>query len=257
MRLGGEGALVVGYRWSCPSASRGGQPFPLSVWSHVLNFAADPVRVRRLFRARGDIAPPPKLRCAIPRAKVGSMSIVSVAEASRLTLKFTAVFFSGSLALAVSTATASAQTNDLTLRAAYCVGVLAEQLAANAAQPPRFASICAQWQSKGFASEGACVAETQRFMLADLRGQLDRYRQYLRVQSLTMSPGATAQVAILKNKGLLDTRAYRARDPSPQEVGCFNGCAGGGGWESCIERCMDMDPTVANIRRCGSDVLPF
>jgi hypothetical protein len=50
MRQSGEGALVVGYRWSCPSAGRCGQrSTPECLVLRVPNFAADPVSVRRLF----------------------------------------------------------------------------------------------------------------------------------------------------------------------------------------------------------------
>jgi hypothetical protein len=52
MRQGGAGALIVGYRRSCPSANR----------QNVPNFAADPVSVRRLFRGLH----PPRPHCDDP-----------------------------------------------------------------------------------------------------------------------------------------------------------------------------------------------
>ena len=132
-----------------------------------------------------------------------------------------------------------------------------EQVAANKAQPPNLGTICSDWQGKGFASEAACVAPLQQRAISDLEWELSRYRQYLQVQSLTMSSGVSAQILVLRKKGVLDTRAFRTRDPPPEEVQCFNSCAGDDGWATCINHCMEMDPTGASIMRCGSDVLPF
>lgn len=161
-----------------------------------------------------------------------------------------------SVALALSTATATAQTDDRPLRAAYCIGVFEEQIAANKAQPPTF-SFCEQWQSKGFASQAACNAQGQRIGISGLQSQLDLYKQYLSVHLRIMSPYAKAQVAIRQKQGGLDARAMRGRELTPQEKECLRVCKGKE-VSSCVAGCYDREhPTDASVMRCGGDALPF
>src|SRR5262245_40849988 len=108
-----------------------------------------------------------------------------------------AIFLSAGLlcpALAVI-APALAETEDRPLRAAYCIGVLEEQVASNKAQPPSFA-FCQQWQAKGFASQDACNARGQKIALAGLESQLNLYKQYLALHLRTLSPYASAQTGV-------------------------------------------------------------
>jgi hypothetical protein len=161
-----------------------------------------------------------------------------------------------SLALALSIASANAQTDDRPLRAAYCVGVFEEQIAANKAQPQTF-SFCEQWQSKGFASQAVCNAQGQRIGISGLQSQLDIYKQYLSIHLRTMSPYAKAQVAVRQKQGGLDTRAMRGRELTPQEKDCLRACKGKE-VSSCVAGCYDREhPTDASVMRCGSETLPF
>jgi hypothetical protein len=161
-----------------------------------------------------------------------------------------------SLAVALSITSANAQTDDRPLRAAYCIGVFEEQIAANKAQPPTF-SFCEQWQSKGFASQGACNAQGQRIGITGLQSQLELYKQYLSIHLRTMSPYAKAQVAIRQKQGGLDTRAMRGRELTEQEKECLRACKGKE-VSSCVAGCYDREhPTDASVVRCGGDALPF
>jgi hypothetical protein len=101
----------------------------------------------------------------------------------------------------VGVPTASAQTNDLILRAAYCVGVLGEQIAANKAQAPNLGIICSDWQGKGFASEAACETPLQQRAISDLEWELSRYRQYLADASVHANSAVGVAAHVLARLG--------------------------------------------------------
>lgn len=159
------------------------------------------------------------------------------------------------MSLVLGVGAAAAETEDRPLRAAYCIGVIEEQIAANKAQPPAFA-VCQQWQAKKFASQDACNAAGQRVALSSLESQLNVYKQYLALRLRALSPYATAQTGIRQKQGALDTRAMRARAPTPQEQQCIAACKGKNA-SSCVAGCYDREhPTDASVIRCGSDA-PF
>lgn len=156
--------------------------------------------------------------------------------------------------------TARPDISDTVLRAAYCVGVLKQNITLLEERQQSRSGCDTNWSALGYKTFEQCLEEKPQIdeviqaLVGDYEEKRKRYGQYLIVRMTDASDGQMNAMLAVVLKGERDATHKEKASDNPLTARCFS--SGGNNVFDCVAR---HDPTHANILRClhVADQLPF